>query len=232
MLLKPQILLGDCMQGLRTIDDNSVDLILADPPYFDYKTGHRKDKEDKLSQSLVQQSQEDQLRTMQECIRVLKDGHSFWFFTNWQEAWWFQARFHSFLRNEIIWEKGNWAAGDLEGSLGCRYEVIFLGTKGKGWKYNGPRIQDVWSQSIDPDPRYNLNRVGTKRLHSTEKPVDLYKKIIELSTQPGDLVLDAYVGSGSSAEASLMTGRNFIGWEIDPIYHQRATDRIKRCIND
>jgi len=213
----------DCLESLKGMDEELFDLCLIDAPYYDYKTGHRKDKSDKLSQSLVQQSREDQLETVKECIRVLKPASSFWFFTNWQEAWWFQQRYHSFLRNEIIWNKGNWAAGDLEGSLGCEYEVIFLGTKGKGWNYRGKRLNDL--------DDWVIPRVGTNRIHPTEKPVDLYKKIIEISTDEGDLILDPYLGSCSSAVAALELNRNIIGFEIDKDYYERGLKRIKECQN-
>lgn len=226
--MKPVIVCGDCLQALTQMETGIADLALIDPPYFDYKTWHRKKGGDeKLSQSLVQQDREDQIRTVTECIRVLKDGSSFFFFTNWQEAWWFQEKKHSFIRNEIIWDKGNWAAGDLKGSLACRYEVIFLCIKGKGWYYNGSRIDDIWSNILHPDPKYDLSRVGTDRIHPTQKPVDLYKKVIELATKPGELILDPYCGSGASAIAAMATGRNFLGWEIDPEYHRRATSRVE-----
>lgn len=218
-------ILGDCLEGLKQMDNEIFDLIVLDAPYFDYQTGHRKDKESKLSQSLIQQSKEDQIGTVRECIRVLKSGKSFWYFTNWAESWWFQEKFHTFLRNEIIWDKGNWTAGDLKGSLGNKYEVIFLGVKGKGWDYNGPRIHDIWE----------IPRVGTSRIHSTEKPVALYKKIIELSTDEGDLILDPYLGSGSSIIAALETGRHIIGYELDEEYHSailRRVDAYQRDISE
>ena len=224
-VLPPVIIYGDSLEALKQMDGEIFDLALIDPVYFDYKTGHRKDKESILSKSLVQQSREDQLETVRECIRLLKQNSAFFFFTNWQEAWWFQKEFHTFLRNEIIWDKGNWAAGDLSGSFGCRYEVAFLGTKGK-WTYNGERIQDIWSNLFEKESKYNLNRVGTDRIHATEKPVDLYKKCIEVATQPGAYVLDPYVGSGSSAEAAYLTGRNFLGFEISNDYYQRIMDRL------
>ena len=216
-MYKPTIVLGDCLEVLVRMDTGIADCILIDAPYFNYITRHRQDKESKLSQSLVQQSREDQIRTVRECIRVLKDGCSFFYFTNWQEAWWFQEKFHTFLRNEIIWDKGNWAAGHLEGSLANRYEVIFLGTKGKGWKYRGgKRIDDIWE----------IPRVGTNRVHPTEKPIVLYKKIIELATDEGDFVIDPYCGSGSSAIAAVELNRNFLGFEIDKEYHNRIQRRI------
>jgi site-specific DNA-methyltransferase (adenine-specific) len=212
---------SDSLEGLMGIDDETVDLVLLDPPYFDYKTSHRKDKEDKLSQSLVQQSQEEQIETIRQAIRVLKQDRAFYIFTNWSNIYWMQAPLTTFLRNMIIWDKGNWTAGDLKGSFGNQYEVILLGCKGK-WEYTGKRESDIWF----------IPRVGTNRIHSTEKPVDLYKKIIENSTRPGELVLDAYVGSGASMIASLELGRNFIGWEIDPEYYKRVTERVDRYCLD
>jgi len=213
------VLNEDCLESLIKMDTGIADLILCDAPYFDYVTGHRKDKEGKLSQSLVQQDREDQIKTVWECIRVLKEGRAFFYFTNWQEAWWFQEKFHSFLRNEIIWDKGNWAAGHLEGSLANRYEVVFLGTKGSGWKYRGgKRVDDIWK----------IDRVGSNRLHPTEKPVDLYKKIIELSTDEGDFIIDTYGGSGSSALAALETNRNILVYELDPEFHSVIERRIEQ----
>jgi site-specific DNA-methyltransferase (adenine-specific) len=222
VVIAPQILHCDCLEFLSHTETGIFDLALIDPPYFDYQTHHRKDKESKLSQTLVHQDREDQLKTVQECIRILKNSRSFWFFTNWQEAWWFQERFHTFLHNEVIWDKGNWTAGDLEGSLANKYEVIFLGVKGSGWEYNGGRINDI--------DGWQIPRVGTNRSHPTEKPVALYKKIIELSTQPGDMIFDPYIGSGASAQAALETGRYFIGCEIDNDYYNIARGRIDECL--
>lgn len=208
---------GDCLEYLTSLGDNTFDLCLLDPPYMDYRTKFRKDKKSKLSQSLVQQSREEQLETVTQCIRVLKGGKSFWFFTNWEEAWWFQQRFHTFLRNEIIWDKGNWTGGHLEGSLATNYEVIFLGVKDKGWKYKGERLRSIWS----------IPRVGTKRVHPTEKPVELYEKIIEIATDEGDFILDTYLGSGNSAIAAKKLNRNFVGIDIDRDYYLEASRRIK-----
>jgi len=216
-MIIPIVLNKDCLEALKRMDSDIFDLALLDPPYFDYKTGHRKDKESKLSQSLVQQDRSDQLEVVKESIRVLKPGGAFYFFTNWQEAWWFQQQFHTFLRNEIVWDKGNRTAGDLMGSFGNQYEVIFLGTKGKGWTYKGAREPDIWT----------IPRVGSNRIHATQKPVSLYQKIIENSTDKGDFILDPYIGSGASIIAALKLDRNIIGYEIDPEYYKRVLERIE-----
>lgn len=222
-IFPPQIIHGDSLEALIKMEGGVADLALIDAPYFDYKTGYRKDKEGKLSQSLVQQDRDDQLRTVDECIRVLKMDRTFWFFTNWQEAWWFQAKFmpRGLIRNQIIWNKGNWAAGDLTGSFGNMYEVIFFGVKGQ-WKLKDKRINDLES--------WKIPRVGADRLHSTQKPVQLYERIIELSTDPGDLIVDPYLGSAASAIAATKLERNFLGFEVDEQYYKVASERVKNFI--
>ena len=212
-----QVILGDCLEGLLGMDSEIFDLALIDAPYFDYKTGHRKDKEGKLSQSLVQQSREDQIRTIQECVRTLKNDRAFFVFTNWENDWWMQQALGSLLRNKIIWNKGNWSAGDLKGSFGNMYEVILLGVKGK-WEYKGKREPDIWE----------IPRMGTDRIHSTEKPVALYNKIIRNSTNEGDFILDPYLGSGASVIAALELNRSILGYEIDKEYYDRVQRRIEQ----
>ena len=214
-MIKPIILCSDCLEGLLQMDESTADLCLIDAPYFDYKTGYRKDKADKLSQSIVQQPRDEQIEVIRQCIRILKPDQAFFVFTNWESIWWISQPFLSLWRNMIIWDKGNWTAGDLKGSFGNQYEVILLGSKGK-WEFKGKREPDIW----------RIPRVGTNRMHPTEKPVELYLKIIESSTNKGDLVIDPYVGSGSSAEAALQLGRNFLGYEIDRTFWERATKRL------
>lgn len=211
-----KLLCEDSLTAMKEMADETFDLFLSDPPYMNYVTGHRKNKKDKLSQSLVQQSREEQLETVREGIRLLKQDKAFYFFTSWAEMWWFQSKFVTHLRNCIIWDKGNWTAGDLKGSFGNKYEVIFLGAKGK-WEYSGTRLPDIWE----------IPRVGTKRIHSTEKPVDLYKRIIEISTNEGDWILDSHAGSGASIIAALELNRHILAYDIDPEYCERIERRVK-----
>lgn len=207
----------DSLEGLYKLDTGIADLALIDPPYFDYKTGHRKEgKKHKFGQSMLQQSREDQIRTIHRCLSVLKEDRAAFVFTNWENIWWMQEPFQTHVRNMIIWDKGNWAAGDLKGSFGNQYEVILLIAKGK-WEYTGKRESDIWM----------IPRVGTNRIHATEKPVELYEKIIANSCTENALVIDPYGGSGASAMACKRLNRNFIGWELDPEYHARIMERLK-----
>ena len=214
-----QVINGDCLSGLKNMDTGIFDLVISDPPYMEYHTSHRKDKESKLSQPIIYQDQREQVLTINECKRVLKMDRAFFLFTNWQNIWWMQQPNQTFLRNMIIWDKGNWSAGDLTGSFGNQYEVILLGSKGN-WKYRGKRESDIWS---------DIPRMGTNRVHPTEKPIDLYKKIIENSTDEGDLILDPYGGSGSSCIAALELNRSIICYELDKDYYSGIIKRLKEA---
>lgn len=212
-----QVINSDCLEALANMEENVFDLALIDPPYFDYKTGHRKEKGHKFSKSMAQQSREDQIRVIHESIRTLKNDRAFFIFTNWEQDWWMQEQLGNLLRNKIIWDKGNWSAGDLKGSFGNKYEVILLGVKGK-WEYKAKRESDIWE----------IPRVGTTRTHATEKPVALYKKIIENSTDTGDYILDPYGGSGASVIAALELDRHIVAYEIDPEYYQGINRRVEQ----
>ena len=209
-----QLFNSDCLQGLKMLESETFDLALIDPPYFDYKTNHR-EKGHKFTKSFVQQSQVDQLEVINECKRLLKPSGAFYIFLNWDNIYWVQQPYKTFIRNMIIWDKGNWPAGDLYGSLANKYEVVFLATRGDGWTYRGGRIHDIW---VHP-------RVGGNRIHATEKPVSLYRQCIEVACDPGAWIVDPYAGSGSSIQAALELGRNIISWELDPDYYRGAYGR-------
>ena len=208
----------DCLEALKSMDREIFDLCLIDAPYMEYKTSHRKDKESKLSQPILYQDQDDQVETIRECIHILKMDRAFFLFTNWENSWWMMQAFRSFMRNQIIWVKNNWSAGDLRGSFGCQHEVILLGAKGR-WTYKSKRESDVWVMDrVEP----------TSRIHPTEKPVELYMKIIENSTDEGDLILDPYGGSGASAIAALALNRDIVVYELDKEFHDRILRRIEQ----
>mgnify|MGYP003091688322 FL=1 len=117
----------------------------------------------------------------------------------------------------IIWVKNNWTAGDLKAQFGKQYEIIFLVNKGR-CLFNGKRITDVWY----------FDRVsGNKQVHQNQKPVDLLEQCILKHSNENDIVLDPFMGSGSTGVAGLRLNRNFIGIEIDEKYYQIAKERIE-----
>jgi len=67
---------------------------------------------------------------------------------------------------------------------------------------------------------------GKSRTHPTQKPLDLFQRLVELHTNPGDIVLDSFAGSGTTAEAALSLGREFVGAEINKEYYESALKRL------
>jgi len=110
------------------------------------------------------------------------------------------------LSNVIVWVKNNHSAGDLTGNFGGKYEVILFLTKGRH-RIRGKRFTNVWEAD---------RVVHTKLLHPTQKPVSLYQRAIEASSDEGDLVIDPCCGSGTIGEAARSCGRRFIGFDLDP----------------
>ena len=72
---------------------------------------------------------------------------------------------------------------------------------------------------------------GNRKIHPTEKPVGMLRQLIETSTVPGEVVLDMFGGSGSTGEAAIQTGRNFILIEKDPAYHAGIIERLSNLSN-
>jgi DNA modification methylase len=214
----------DCIKGIREkVADKSVDLIVTDPPYLTaYKTNYRKTPNrfsEEIPNDRVRGGQQLLNAYFVECYRVLKDDSSMYVFCSAKTQDIFKqlielAGFS--IKNFIIWVKNNHTAGDLKAQYGQKYEVIIYAQKGRN-AIQGKRLTDVWE----------FDRVsGSKQLHQNQKPIDLIKQCIEKSSQEGDIVLDGFMGSGTTAIACMDTSRNFIGFELDNYYYEKCTDRL------
>jgi site-specific DNA-methyltransferase (adenine-specific) len=120
------------------------------------------------------------------------------------------------IKNMIIWIKNNHTAGDLVAQYGKKYEILFYVNNGR-CPIRGGRITDVLEF-----PKVS----GKNQLHQNQKPVELIKQCIEKSSDPGAIVFDGFMGSGTTAIASIALGRSYIGYELDPDYVKIANNRI------
>ena len=107
--------------------------------------------------------------------------------------------------------------GDTSTVFGFQYELIFFVSKGQP-KINGKRLSDIWSF-----PKI----VGKQQLHQNQKPLELIEQCITKHSNVGDVVFDGFMGSGTTAIASMRTGRNYIGFELDEEYCKVAQQRIE-----
>ena len=209
---------GDCIAGMKEIPDESIDLIVTDPPYLIGYSRHVKNH--RFSNKIKNDDNPELVSEyIKECYRIMKDNTACYMFTNYKTVDWFKTELENtgfIVKNIIIWDKERNGMGDLSTTYGYSYEIIFFVSKGQP-KLRGKRIPDVW----------RFPRVSSReQVHQNQKPVDLIKQCIEKSSDPGAIVFDGFMGSGTTAVAALETGRHYIGYELDPEYFEIAQDRI------
>lgn len=202
----------DCIDGLKMLPDNSVDLVLTDPPYgINYYSNYYKNKNPHkpiINDHIL-------FIPIDELWRVLKStGCMFIFYSHKNPL--IDVR----VKNIIIWVKNDWSAGDLYADFGNQYELIAYIPK-KDFKLHSKRYSNVW----------NFDRVTSDKLiHPTQKPESLIRRLIKTATNQNDLVLDCFMGSGTTAVACKQLSRNFIGFEIDSQYCKIANERLSQRV--
>ena len=219
-----QIYNKDCIKGLNKLDDSSIDLVVTDPPYLiQYKTNRRKDKNHRFCQTIDNDNDPDLIKNiMPELYRVLKDNTALYMFCSQDTVDFFKKEVSkSFkIKNIIIWVKNNWTAGDLKAQYGKQYEMIIYANKGRK-PFNGKRLSDIW----------NFNkRSGKKQLHQNQKPVELIERIIKKSSNEKEVVLDPFIGSGTTCIACKKLNRQYLGFELDNETYKIAKKRINEMI--
>lgn len=217
----------DCLEGLAAVPDKSVDAIITDPPYF-LSMGHAGCATNaKGSDALNSNRTFNDLaictpfykQLFREYSRVLKDDGSFYFFTDWRGYAYYFPLLNAELpvRNMIVWDKKS-GPGSF---YSFAHELIVFGTY-KG-KTKGGVGTNVWRMAAFNS---GARKTNGDKVHPTQKPVELIAKMIEDSTEPGGVILDTFMGSGTTAVSCLRTGRNYIGFELDERYHAIAQGRI------
>ena len=215
------IILGDCLEEMKGLQDNSIDLIVTDPPYLiNYKTNYRINKDHRFTKPILNDNNPQLIKdVIEQSYRVMKDNSAMYMFCSADKVDFFKQELEKKfkIKNMIIWVKNNWTAGDLKGSYGRQYEIIFLVNKGR-CVMNGKRITDIWK----------FDRVsGKTQLHQNQKPLELIKQCIEKHSQIGDLILDPFAGSGTTGVACKNLNRNYILIEKDEGYYNIIKERLK-----
>jgi len=207
----------DAVSLIRPLDDGSVPLIITDPPYgIAYHSNHHKGRNP--HKPMTNDWDFDPSVFFDVAASALKDGGAMYVFTRWDVyplwAAWVQEPLK--IKNLIVWKKDNWSAGDLKGDFGNQYEVIMFITKGRHL-IQGHRWPNVWE----------FSRIPSKKLrHPAEKPADMIQRMVESSSDEGDLVIDPFCGSGTTGEAAGACGRKFLLGDVDPSMVRKSCDRL------
>jgi len=217
-LLPNELYCGDSFNILKYLDTNSIDMVVTDPPYgMEFRSNYRKVRYERIANDGNVDWTEE---VIGELYRVMKPDTALYWFCSFHSIDVFLSviknKFN--IKNILIWEKNNTGMGDLTGSYAPKYEMIIFAHKGRRL-LNGRRDPDI----------LHFNRTGNKN-HPTEKPVDLLEYLISKSSNEGDLILDPFIGSGSTAVACKNINRQYIGIEIDLEYYRIATERLKELL--
>jgi DNA modification methylase len=282
----------DCMEYLKTLEDESVDLICVDPPYFEIITDSW-DNQWKGQDAYLEWCRE----WTEECFRVLKTGRCFYVWGTTKEDTLLRYKLEvlnniddAHYKNWIIWAY-DWG-GRTKKTFARKHEDVLMYSKGKDFLFNADDIRvpravktnmnitrktrliqahllnpRVWRNQKDQHSweKYSYNKkttaelenelatLGTKNTlfakgkiptdvwtknnhttskeyagwHPTQKPIALLERIIKANTNPGDVVMDCFVGSGSTMVAAANLGRDFTGCEFDKDYCDKAIARFE-----
>ena len=239
-----QILKGDCLKLFKSIPNNSVDCIFADPPFnLNKKYNTHIDK-------LVETEYLDWCKSwIDECLRVLKDS-GFIFLHNIPKWLTFYANFLNYkavFRHWISWDAMTAPMGKT--LQPAHYGILFYSKTNDRSKFNeiryphkrdrkgvlikdyggkknilhpfGPLCSDVWTDI------HRIRHSKYRDEHPCQLPIHLLERIILMSSEENDIILDPFMGTGTTAIASKRLGRNFIGFEKDKKYCEIANKKVK-----
>lgn len=228
---------GDCFEFMKNMPDKSVDLVVTDPPYLHNTSrsggGHSKlatsemYKKSGMVMDKMSSFTPDLCRTMlDELNRILKkfDGY---FFCNERLvgtycAW---AEERKYLVNILTWNKPLSVLNRMRYSTNIEYIVRIHTASGTALNQLDTKTNPSFAQLYSKYQSFPRPS-GKEKMHPTQKPVDLLKGYILLSSRENGIVFDPFMGSGSTGVACIETNRQFIGIEIDKGIFDMAEHRI------
>lgn len=206
-----RIIRSDASRILPQLAPHSVDLIITDPPYGD--NAHYGPQHIRIAGN---EHPLLALSVMSLAYRVLKKNSTAYVFCSIPHLDFARTFFYRYtryrVREVIIWNKLTMGVGP---AFRKQYECILVLEKGRS-TYHDPKMLNL----------LNVKRVRSSK-HPHIKPVELIKRLICHSSEEGDLVLDPFIGTGTTAVAASESGRHFIGIEVDKIYCRMARARLK-----
>jgi site-specific DNA-methyltransferase (adenine-specific) len=241
----------DMIEGINFIPDDSLDLIVADPPYClgkDYGNNSDKMKPDKYLEWTC--------KWIDSVIPKLKENGSFYIFLTWR----YSPEIFSYIKkqmimmNEIIWDRRIPSMGGSTRSYSSVHDTIGFFVKsndyyfdldsiripydektkkarsrsifvGKKWLELGYNPKDLWSIA-------RIHRQDPEREeHPTQKPLDIINRMILASSPKNGIVLDPFMGSGTTAISCIENHRNYVGFELNSEYCDIISQRINKKIN-
>ena len=245
---KNKIINGDSLEELKKIPRETFDLIFADPPYNLQLKGEltRPDRSkvsavnDKWDQfENFKKYDEFTYEWLNECKRILKKDGAIWVIGSYHNIFRVGTAIQNlgfWILNDVIWNKNN----PMPNFRGTRFtnahETLIWASKSEKSRYtfnyqslkclnDDLQMRSNWSLPICSGSE-RLKKNG-KKIHSTQKPESLLHRILLATSNKNDLVLDPFLGSGTSAAVAKKLGRNYFGIEKEKNYFKAAEERLK-----
>ena len=247
---KNKIINGDCLIELKKIPDETFDLVFADPPYNlqlknklirpdSSKVSAVNDKWDQFEN--FKKYDEFTFSWLKECKRILKKNGALWVIGSYHNIFRVGTTIQNlgfWILNDVIWNKNN----PMPNFRGTRFtnahETLIWASKNEKSKYTF-NYQSLKCFNDDLQMRSNWNfpicngserlKKNGKKIHSTQKPEELLHRILLASSNKKDMILDPFLGSGTTATVAKKLGRNFFGIEKERNYFKIAEQRINNA---
>ena len=249
MELTPNTIIeGECVDILSRLPDNSVDLVFADPPY-NLQLGGGLTRPDHSDVAGVTDEWDRfdsfdayDLFTHQwltECRRILKDNGAIWVIGSYHNIFRVGTILQDsgfWIQNDVIWLKTNpmpnfkgtrlqnahetliWAGKHQKSKVTFNYDALKV--------FNGDKqMRSDWTIPLCTGAE-RLKGDDGKKVHPTQKPEALLRRVLLASTHPGDIVLDPFSGTGTTAAVAKSLGRQYVGIERDKTYVQHSRTRL------
>lgn len=232
------ILKGDCIKTMHSIPDGSIDSIITDPPYniglfmHERNTNLKKMRENQFAYAgwdnmEYREWKRNMSRFLTQCARLLKKRGSLIIFMSVikvADIIDLATKKGFYYKTTGVWHKTNPMPRNMNlqfvNSTECWIYFIYNGTSGT-FNNNGEVKHDFLESSVCPASE---KRFGN---HPTQKPLKILKELITCVSNPNDLILDPFMGSGSTCVACAELGRRYIGIELEDKYYEIANKRIQ-----
>ena len=208
---------GDCLEIMKDIPDESIDVSFTSPPYNSVRHKKYKNYNDDLKDyySFLCKFTDELLRITKRAVIINVQANYY----NRPDVYKYIGKYCNEISRIIIWNKSNPQPSSMRHKLTNAYEFFMIFSKEPSVNINSVFMKDVVN--------YPINSVRVKG-HSAVMNNDLCDLFIREFTKESDTVLDPFMGSGTTAVAALECNRKYIGFEIIPEYVEFANDRIQK----
>lgn len=242
-----KLIVGDSLKVIKEFDRESIDVIICDPPYFLSSGGFSVSGGNRVS---VNKGDWDNpglydpynfySEFLEEAKRILKPNGTIWIFGTMHNIYligYLLEKLEYKILNNITWQKLN-----PPPNISCRMfthstETIIWAKRDVSSKHyfnynlmkelnNNKQMKDVWTSSLTKKSEKKMGK------HPTQKPLEIYERMILASTRKSDIILDPFLGSGTAAVSSLLLDRQFYGIELEETYIDLSIRRIEEAKNN